>query len=545
MSISSRIEAIEEHLTQDYVMLEKLGFYNNENKNIQNISPILENFYNKVGNKTKIVKDGIVGETSQETTNGYQLINQPTTETSSTHNGLTYKSLPDGTLSVKGTATANQQYFLNCSTGAFQETSAYISLPAGTYTAKYIVISGTMTFNIRLRTGTTNIINAMQEGANTFTLSEDISNFNVYFYTSNNVARDIEFKLMLEKGSTSHDWEKYTGGIPAPNPDYPMPVNTRTGELSYKVQGKNLINKSRQSQTLNGVTLTNNGNGTYTLNGTATANTSFDFYSTDLVLPYGTYTLSGCPAGGSTSTYKLAWNVGGTTTNDLGDGVSYTGFATDRGVWLTIYSGYTCNNLVFKPMIEKGSTKTSFEPYISRTFPINLGNIELCKIGTYQDYISKENGVWYKHNAIYKDTYNGSESYWYGASQSISSYYRQVSYAKVTGASNFYSDKFSYLGNAQSTELGYALSFNTNSSSNRYMYVQVPSTVVAVNNVEAFKTWLSSNNFSVYYPLATPTTTVITDEELISQLDAIEDFLTQYKINDEFILGYDEPSVEY
>ena len=41
------------------------------------------------------------------------------------------------------------------------------------------------------------------------------------------------------------------------------------------------------------------------------------------------------------------------------------------------------------------------------------------------------------------------------------------------------------------------------------------------NNVNNFVSWLSSNNVSVYYPLATATNTEITDTTLVSQLEAI------------------------
>ena len=37
----------------------------------------------------------------------------------------------------------------------------------------------------------------------------------------------------------------------------------------------------------------------------------------------------------------------------------------------------------------------------------------------------------------------------------------------------------------------------------------------------------------------------ITDSTLVNQLNAIQDYLTSYKINKEFILGYSSPSIEY
>jgi hypothetical protein len=52
----------------------------------------------------------------------------------------------------------------------------------------------------------------------------------------------------------------------------------------------------------------------------------------------------------------------------------------------------------------------------------------------------------------------------------------------------------------------------------------------------------------MYYPLSTPTTTEITQENypsLYNALKQIQDYLTAYKINKEFILGYSSPEIEY
>jgi hypothetical protein len=52
----------------------------------------------------------------------------------------------------------------------------------------------------------------------------------------------------------------------------------------------------------------------------------------------------------------------------------------------------------------------------------------------------------------------------------------------------------------------------------------------------------------MYYPLSTPTTTEITQDNypaLYNALKQIQDYLTAYKINKEFILGYFSPEIEY
>ena len=140
--------------------------------------------------------------------------------------------------------------------------------------------------------------------------------------------------------------------------------------------GKNLLNPTLQTTIKNGITCINNGDGTYTLNGTATSDTQ-------LVVGYhnildGQVKMLGCPSGGSTKTYCVImqfssnitggekgriYDIGnggvGSTSNSIESGANYI-----RGI-ISIISGTTCNNLLFKPMITTDLTATydNFEPY--------------------------------------------------------------------------------------------------------------------------------------------------------------------------------------
>ena len=85
----------------------------------------------------------------------------------------------------------------------------------------------------------------------------------------------------------------------------------------------------------------------------------------------GTYILTGCPNGGAEKeTYKIllyindAWK-----TNDKGSGANFTLTETSTvSVKITIYAGYTCDNLTFYPMIRKADIEDdTYEPYIENT----------------------------------------------------------------------------------------------------------------------------------------------------------------------------------
>lgn len=127
--------------------------------------------------------------------------------------------------------------------------------------------------------------------------------------------------------------------------------------------------------TKNGIVWTDNGNGTVTANGTNTgaSNTVSTFKlaycsaadDKKLYLEPGEYTMYGCPAGGGTSTWRIRFGGGTSATfigHDIGDGYTFT--LTERTLFdadLQVYGGVTVNNLVFKPMLVKGSHPRKLE----------------------------------------------------------------------------------------------------------------------------------------------------------------------------------------
>ena len=155
-----------------------------------------------------------------------------------------------------------------------------------------------------------------------------------------------------------------------------------------------------------------------------------------------------------------------------------------------------------------------------KTYQPYFEPIELCDIEEHQEYIYDNGGKWFKHKEVGKKILNGTEN-WNTASQNYPVFNVGVFTDKVSGQGNFKCNNFSYLGNAQTTLLGYAMSFNTDTFS-QYMYIQVPSSVVSQGDVTAFKSWLSANTTTVYYPLKVSEEEEITEPTLINQLNAIK-----------------------
>lgn len=149
------------------------------------------------------------------------------------------------------------------------------------------------------------------------------------------------------------------------------PTQAGSGEPYPAGAGKNVIpyptNSYSYPQIRNGLTVTSNADGSYTVNGTATASTYFSIC--DLaklgIEDFGAFALSGCPKGGASSTYYLALYDGNKWTSDTGAGNTGTigTIAAGARIEITIVAGYTANNLIFWPQLEKGSTPTAYAPY--------------------------------------------------------------------------------------------------------------------------------------------------------------------------------------
>lgn len=173
--------------------------------------------------------------------------------------------------------------------------------------------------------------------------------------------------------------------------------------------------------------------------------------------------------------------------------------------------------------LEEGSSATDYQQYLGGVPSPNpeypqeittttIVNYELCKIGDHQDKIYKENNVWYIHKEIGKAVLNGSEQGWYA--DTAGGYFRAniplSGMANNTGrmSTGLLSDHFT-----PSTVNGIGAMLRN--QGNLITYPQSSITALA-----GFKTWLASNNVTVYYWLETPTTNPITDQATLAFLEA-------------------------
>lgn len=155
------------------------------------------------------------------------------------------------------------------------------------------------------------------------------------------------------------------------------------------------------------------------------------------------------------------------------------------------------------------------------------GKIELCKIvessTTYQDRIYKDNGKWYIEKQVGKYTFDSSALNWSGNTSITGGYV-----LPYTSQSPFYALLASGVGRYQSFCSHFTFQRNdTTWTGDGKCGFNAGGAFWCMNSaqttLEDFLSWLGTARPSVYYPLATPTTTEITNEEVLEGLEALGD----------------------
>lgn len=335
-----------------------------------------------------------------------------------------------------------------------------------------------------------------------------------------------------------------------PTPDSPIDVRVVTGNNSVKVIGKNLfdttITKTAGDGRIEDTTLETGKKLTWNGASATTGYMWLGYVIKDITNYVGKivrfktnfsasasntpqYAIGICDSDGDNRTSKASSSTSGNTISFTIPSLS--GTQTYLYVLLYANSGGTLNPndyVDFTNMILTiDNEDMTYIPYQSQTYPINLGTMELCKIDTYEDYIYKENNKWYKHSEIGKVVLDGSEE--------------NLSY-------NSTANRLQMPFNLQTQDWGtLALTLCDHFTMGDTEIVDgsfnITRTILFFKNMNLtslndWKTWLGSNNTTVYYVLETSINTEITDTTLISQLNAIENAVsydTQTNISSEYV----------
>ena len=420
-----------------------------------------------------------------------------------TLNGITYTLNEDGSLTMKGTANANSDIILPLDYTLDLDGTYIFTLDiTGTITPvgyqQWILRSGgsNTTLNPSVQSNTIKSVSA--------TLTKTIDGIRIY--TANTAVIDCTIKPQLEVGNTYTGFKEYKG----------------IEQLPINLPVENLWNYSNVS-TINNGSIDNNiitSNAISSGYGGVSANIS------SLTLQTGTYSISlkaklesGSASGvnGITRTATPSTStITQTKTPTLSSSYQlYTAklvcTETTTITSLGLQLGGTNTNAVVKIkeiQIEQGEKVNSYAPFGTC--------IELCKIGTYQDYFYKDSGKWYLHKEIGKVVLDGTENWQdrpnynyfdrFVLETNINGIVGQGGYCNIVKVSNTTS------GDTATTL------YNNNNTQILINYAEKGTTTLA-----QFKTNLSTNNAILYFVKNNGTNTEITYTPLINQLDAINE----------------------
>ena len=303
------------------------------------------------------------------------------------------------------------------------------------------------------------------------------------------------------KGNTSQ-----TG---TPTPTSPQPVHVVSGDNVLSICGKNLCDGVLEQGAYN----TSDG---YT---NISSNKYVRTPNFTILQPNTQYTLNFTNSVDSKKGSILFYGKNKNFLSQLNISNNLT-FTTSSDTYFLRLDIYSSNDItpsnITNLQIEKGNQATIYEPYIGQDYHITLPTgMELCKIGTYQDYIYKEDGNWYLYKNIGKvvlDENNNMTTYTYNNMLGVN-FINALSTQclRAVGVCN-YSNK---VGQWSSNSIWIGVV-------DKNIYWLNILNLLNISTIEDFKTWIANNNVIIYYVLATPTTTEITDTTLIGQLEALK-----------------------
>lgn len=298
--------------------------------------------------------------------------------------------------------------------------------------------------------------------------------------------------FQLELGSRASEYQPYQG-------------------QSYEINlGKNLFDKDN-APTLNNLYIDSTG---------AVATGDGNRFTYLELSPNTTYTLTQGVKGGTNIRIALfsqtpasgsQGTLIGTTYTTAPITLTFTTTATNRYIgWayanINNLGGHTIDEILGSIQVERGTQATSYASYFTP--------IELAKIGTYQDRIYKDDGKWYIEKQVGKEVFDSSTLFrWsvYGTGTANYMYLYQTISNSVAGA--VLMSNYGQKGNVSpaNTEEGILI------VANGLVRIRIGAEI----SLDDWKAKLTATPMVLYYQLATPTTTEITNEALIEQLEAL------------------------
>lgn len=437
----------------------------------------------------------VVGKTSQKTTNGYQLFDASKLPTK-TIGGATLTNNGDGsfTISGSGNLSANFNYYYYMGGNPLKVGRLTLKLNGPDSIVPLMQVIG---------------LNKLGDGSNqnrvwdivnnnsidiTQELLEQTKDIYIVFY--GNQGKEIKpgtIKPMLYQDGDG-TWEQYTGGQPAPNPDYAMPIeNVEITEITS--HGKNILPNYAKNKVMNGVTYKVNPDKSIKITGTANGTSyielvgNIDYYQTEIFRVDDDYIISGI---NSNDLILAARKTNGNYINLYINGVPEYDIKGESlaCIYIQVPNGKTVDVTVY-PQIELGSVATDYQPY-------NVNVIE-TSLTLAQDDIYQNGAITRARKQV---TFDGSSDETWTASSNPNTFYTMLSDKSIAETNEIKSNRFVQIKKATPVSNLENGQLKEDGNNPKIVYFKVN----GVNDLSSFKTWLSTHNLVVEYELATPTT---------------------------------------
>lgn len=292
-----------------------------------------------------------------------------------------------------------------------------------------------------------------------------------------------------------------------PTPDSPIPLVSvgDSGSFEVGVYGGNILPYPYPftDYTSDGLTFTDKGDGTLTVNGTATARVRYTL-STTLTLPKGTYYLK-CVDGIADGFFHLQ---NANTSSDIaymklhGDSFTLTE-KTKMRVYFYIGSGAICNNLILRPMLNVGTSALPYEPYKAKQ------SITFTDIMRGVDEVADEKD--FARGVSVKKIHNALESGFNLSLHSATNDEYLVAWVSSSLKPKIQKMVSSHFSTIYYSQIGKATGvFLTEEAP--CVIITIPKTIAS--DITTLKQWLIDNGVKIYYPLAEPIETPLTEKEL-------------------------------
>lgn len=337
--------------------------------------------------------------------NGLNLLNPCDFDPTKTLNGITFTNNGDGSVTINGTNTANNNIYYTLNKEITKGVREKLQ-------GKTLTLSGgSIEFNAYLQVFSYNSDDKVSKDYGdglTFDFNNTDKKFNIVIGVPAKArVNNVTIWPMLVYGSEVKPWEPYTYGMPIKGhvtptekdtPYEPYSMGSPSPSIEFRRPFKsvgdkvNLFNLRNPTLEIGKLQFTNNGDGSFTLNGSHSSDVTLrldqsTYNGADNLVNYGTgyYTLTLYPIKGDAMyTVKASlWDsktdkvllstvvptaLPWTNTDSIMSATGYISSASSCAVCLTIPARTVFNGDTFKIQLEKGSFATDWKPYNTYSF---------------------------------------------------------------------------------------------------------------------------------------------------------------------------------